>query len=49
MYFGRLLTLDAVHGHKADSYRIYVSDNSELTAADGTRIASTPRLGNCNV
>ncbi|PSU15308.1 Ig-like domain-containing protein [Photobacterium kishitanii] len=41
MYFGRLLTLDAVHGHKADSYRIYVSDNSELTAADGTRIAST--------
>jgi Ca2+-binding RTX toxin-like protein len=41
MYFGRLLTLDAVHGHKADSYRIYVAGSSELTAADGTRISNS--------
>ncbi|MBY3790412.1 Ig-like domain-containing protein, partial [Photobacterium carnosum] len=41
MYFGRILTLDAVQGHKADSYRIYVDDNSQLTAADGTCISTS--------
>ncbi|SKC34262.1 Poly(beta-D-mannuronate) C5 epimerase 5 [Photobacterium piscicola] len=41
MFFGRLLTLDAVEGHKADYYRIYVAGNSELTAADGTRISNS--------
>ncbi|MCD9498287.1 Ig-like domain-containing protein, partial [Photobacterium carnosum] len=41
MYFGRILTLDAVQGHKADSYSIYVADNSQLTAADGTHISTS--------
>ncbi|KJG03192.1 Ig-like domain-containing protein, partial [Photobacterium angustum] len=41
MYFGRLLTLDAVKGHVAKSYEVYVGRNSQLTAADGKEVSHT--------
>ncbi|WP_318481204.1 retention module-containing protein [Photobacterium leiognathi] len=42
MYYGRMLTLDAVKDHVAKSYEVYVDSNSTLTASDGTKLSDRP-------